>query len=367
MENGITKKQSAVLQGVAIWMMVYHHLYSFAAEYHSLLPFMRADTVVRIAWFCKLCVGLFAFVSGYGMYYVMEKQTGKRFFGKLAAEYGSVLKRIAKLYGRLWLVILLYAGIIFGIMKLPFDFSQLWGNLTALNPTYNGAWWYVEQYAKMLLLLPLLDVFLARFERPEERKCKMKFFGALVFLGVAAIVVGRFWWPGLWNLVLAVKNGLRFSFLLIFIVGYMMARFALYQRADQVLRHAGGWMPVCASVVLVGIVIGLRVMLATDAAYAKLDFLFVPMLVYGLLTLLSHIPYLNVFFAWWGYHSTYIWLVHGLLYGWLYYFIKPHVRLDIWIYLSVLLASAAVSLLLRTVESLPKRWRGRIRKTGENK
>ena len=48
MENGITKRQSAILQGAAIWMMVYHHLYSFAVEYGSLLPFMRLYTVQRI-------------------------------------------------------------------------------------------------------------------------------------------------------------------------------------------------------------------------------------------------------------------------------------------------------------------------------
>ena len=54
MENGITKRQSAILQGAAIWMMVYHHLYSFAVEYGSLLPFMQVDTVQRIGWFCKL-------------------------------------------------------------------------------------------------------------------------------------------------------------------------------------------------------------------------------------------------------------------------------------------------------------------------
>lgn len=356
MENGITKKQSAVLQGVAIWMMVYHHLYSFAVEYDSLLPFLQANTASRIAWFCKLCVGIFAFISGYGMYYVMVRQPRERFFGRMAAEYRSVLGRVLKLYAKLWLVIFIYMGIIYGIMRLPFDPSQLLGNLTALNPTYNGAWWYVEQYAKMLLVLPFLDLLLTRFDQPGERKRKEIFFLVLALLGVVAVLAGRLWWPGLWNAVLAVKSGLRFSFLLIFVVGYLMARFALFQRADKVLRSRGGWLPVCVSVVLVGIVIVLRVTLATDAAYAKLDFLFAPMFVYGLLTLLSYIPSLCTFLAWWGHQSTYIWLVHGFLYGWLYYFIKPHVRLDIWIYLAVLLTSAVVSLLLRALGRLPGRW-----------
>jgi len=362
-ENGITKKQSAVLQGVAIWMMVYHHLYSFAVEYDSLLPFLQADAAQRIAWFCKLCVGIFAFVSGYGMYHVMDRQTRGRFFGRLLAEYRCALARILKLYGKLWTVLLIYMGIVFGILGLPFDPSQLPGNLTALNPTYNGAWWYVEQYAKMLLVLPFLDLLLTRFDQPEERRRKRVFYLTLALLGTGAVLVGRLWWPGLWNVILAVKSGLRLSFLLIFVVGYLAARFALYQRVDRALRRRGSWLPVCVAAVLVGIVIALRVMLATDAAYAKLDFLFAPLLAYGLVTLLSHIPPLCSFLAWWGHQSTYIWLVHGFLYGWLYFFIKPLVRLDIGVYLVVILASAAVSLLLRALGSLPGRWHGRRRKT----
>ncbi len=367
MENGITKKQSAVLQGVAIWMMIYHHLYSFAVEYGSLLPFLQAETVQRIAWFCKLCVGIFSFVSGYGMYCVMDRQPRERFWGRLAEEYRSVLARILKLYGKLWLVLLIYMLIIFGIMRLPFDASQLLGNITALDPTYNGTWWYVEQYAKMLLVLPFLDLFLTRFEQPEERKRKRAFFLLLALLGAAVLLAGRMWWPGLWNGVLAVKSGLRLSFLAIFVVGYLAARFALYQRVDKALRRRGRWLPVCVAVALVGIVIALRVALTTDVSYAKLDFLFVPMLAYGLLTLCSPISSLCTFFAWWGKQSTYIWLAHGFLQGWLYYFIRPHVRLDIWIYLAVLLASAGVSLLLQVPGILLGRWRGKNRITMEAK
>lgn len=354
MENGITKKQSAILQGVAIWMMVYHHLYSFAVEYGSLFPFLHVETVRKIAWFCKLCVGIFAFVSGYGMYYVMRKQTGEKFWGSLLTEYRCVLTRILKLYGKLWLVLAVYMGIYFGILRLPFAAEQLPGNLTALNPTYNGAWWYVEQYAKMLLVLPFLDLLLTHFKQPAERKRKRLFFLTLALLGLGAALVGRLWWPALWSLLMAVKSGLRISFLLIFAVGYLTARFALYQRMDRGLRRLGKWAPPCVSVELIGAVIGLRVGLATDAAYAKLDFLFTPFLIYGLLTLLACVPFLCSFLVWWGHQSTYIWLVHGFLYAWLYLLIRPHVRLDIWVYLAVLLASAAVSLLLKALEKLPQ-------------
>ncbi|MDE5952207.1 MAG: acyltransferase family protein, partial [Acetatifactor sp.] len=222
----MTKKQSAILQGVAIWMMVYHHLYSFVVEYESLLPFMQVDTVRRIAWFCKLCVGIFAFVSGYGMYYVMKGQNGERFGGRLLAEYRGALLRILKLYGRLWLVLAIYMGIFFGILRQPFMADQLLGNLTALDPTYNGAWWYVEQYAKILLVLPLLDLLLIHPPQPEERRKKWIFFLVLALVGAGAALVGRLWWPALWDLMLAAVKSMRISFLLIAVVGYLTARYA---------------------------------------------------------------------------------------------------------------------------------------------
>jgi len=354
-ENGITKKQSAVLQGVAILMMVYHHLFSFAVEYESLLPFIQVDTARRIAWFCKLCVGIFAFVSGYGMYYVMKRQDGERFGRRLLAEYRESLLRIVRLYGKLWLVLAIYMGIFFGLLKQPFMPEQFVGNLTALDPTYNGAWWYVEQYAKILLMLPLLDLLLTHFEQPGQRRVKWIFFLVLAVAGVGAMAVGLIWWPGLWELLLALLKSMRISFLLIAAVGYLTARYALYQRVDRCLRRLGGWAPVCVSVILLVFVVVLRVRLATDAAYAKVDFLLTPLLVYGLLTLLYYVEPLCTFLAWWGRQSTYIWLVHGFVFGFLYLVVKPIVQLDIGVYLAVLLASAAVAFPLRLLEKLPGR------------
>ncbi|MDE5951075.1 MAG: hypothetical protein K2H12_05810, partial [Acetatifactor sp.] len=108
-------------------------------------------------------------------------------------------------------------------------------------------------------------------------------------------------------------------------------------------------------VVLLALVAAVRVKLATDAAYAKIDFLLTPLLIYGLLTLLAHAGPLCAFLAWWGRQSTYIWLVHGFVFGFLYLVIRPLVRLDIWIYLVVLLVSAAVAVALNAVEKLPGR------------
>ena len=45
--------------------------------------------------------------------------------------------------------------------------------------------------------------------------------------------------------------------------------------------------------------------------------------------------------------------------------IRPHVRLDIWVYLAVLLASAAVSLLLQALTGIPGRFVRRQSRKGD--
>lgn len=368
MENGITKRQSAVLQGVAIWLMAYHHMFLQVTTYETVFPFLQPEVVLRIAWFCKICVGIYAFVSGYGLYYGMKKLPRERFFERLRAEYSYVLRRILRLYGKLWLVLLFYLGYAAGIRREAIIQGELWGNITAFNPSYNGAWWYVEQYAKMLLLLPLFDLFLTRFDGTAEKKKKGVFYALTFILVLAAVLIGWQETGEVWLWPAAVLDWFRPVFLAVFIVGYLMARFRAYERWDALWKK---WLgkrekpaALCLSVVLIGVVIAVRVALAPDPAYAKEDFVLTPFFVYGILGILSYGKPLENFFVWWGKYSAYIWLVHG-------FFAIPAftvVRLldapDLVAYLAVLAVSALAAIVLTEMEALPGRLRGRKKNCG---
>lgn len=213
----------------------------------------------------------------------------------------------------------------------------------------------------MLLVLPLLDLLFNRYEAATEKKKKWSFFLALAVLGLAAALTGLLWWRPLWELLLSAAKSMRISFLLVFAIGYLAARYALYQKADGWLRRRGSWLPVPVSAVLIAGVIALRVRLATDASYAEWDFVLTPFLVYGLLTLLAHVPPLCRFLAWWGRQSTYMWLTHVFFYEWLHQGISQLLRRDIWVYAAVLLASAGASLVLRGLGGLLQRVRKKRR------
>ena len=76
----LNKKTAGALHGIAILMMIYHHLFIggnalYVNEGKSILSVFdfinltgSGSAQLGFAWFCKLCVAIFAFTSGYAMY-----------------------------------------------------------------------------------------------------------------------------------------------------------------------------------------------------------------------------------------------------------------------------------------------------------
>ena len=78
-----TVKHSNMIKGIAIILMVFHHLFrtkQFSQGYTlSFWPF-SIGRVAQITTFFKICVPLFTFVSGYGLLYFYKKLINKKNF-----------------------------------------------------------------------------------------------------------------------------------------------------------------------------------------------------------------------------------------------------------------------------------------------
>ena len=100
-----------------------------------------------------------------------------------------------------------------------------------------------------------------------------------------------------------------------------------------------------------------RVLLSDDPAYAKLDFLIVPVFIFGVLTVLERLPRLSAVLRFFGGLSTYMWLVH--IFFWKDAF-RPLVMLtgvSTGIFLTLVALSAAAAAVLKAGENLAARWR----------
>ena len=313
MPSGLTKKHSTMVQGIAILLMLYHHFF-LNPEAVPGISYGNLSLTMHTAWFGKLCVGLFCFVSGYGMYHVCTRCNHRTLKTFLVEAFSTCLSRIGRLFIRLWAVILVVKGLTLFFQGSFFDQRELLLNMFAINLTYNGSWWFVRLYAVMLLVLPFLDLFFTSFTTRKETILKW-----LALISLSTLVAGLFCYGALHSpesryILFMVKSSLPPVFLLIFSIGYLFARFAIYERIDHRLCGLSNAITFAFSLFSLFLVITLRVILTREASFATLDFIFVPVFIYGLIPLLNHSRSLSAFLGFFGRISTYLWLTHVLIY-----------------------------------------------------
>lgn len=336
--RGITKEQSAMLQGVAILFMIYHHFFSEPEIYGGSLHFWNDAFVTRLAWFGKICVGLFAFVSGYGMSRVLDRYAGgvkgrreEQGIREIFGEFRTCISKAWRLVMKFWIVLSCFMAFYFLTGRRIFDLKEFLMNLFCIRTSYNGSFWYVEQYGKMLLLLPLIQVFLDGLrdgairrnsnapagEKSDEKKLYVKswmgLYGALAVFFLIAIVCGGSF-EGFRLRLLWLINCFRPAFFLVFLVGYGMARYRAYELAFQLFERFPKLLSGMSGMMLVGVVLALRIGLADSAAYAKLDFLFVPVFVLGMCLVMDLMPHIRKALGWLGSMSVWMWLIHLFIY-----------------------------------------------------
>lgn len=165
-----SKNDTAVVKGVAIVMMLFHHLFTSAeryAGYDIVFSPVSEGLTVEIASFFKICVAIFVFISGYGISASLSKIRLDDFDG-----YKRQLKhRYFSLMSTFWFIYIL--GLISAAIIMPsmlkvykgtfdvdfiifafFDFmgvSELFG-----TPTLIGTWWYMSLALLIIAVMPLL-------------------------------------------------------------------------------------------------------------------------------------------------------------------------------------------------------------------
>lgn len=89
-----TKEHTQIAKGVAILLMIAHHLFAFPERiyinsgYISMVSLFGYDIEFLIGIFGKLCVAMYLFLSGYGIYMIIQVK------GKLT--YKEIFERIKK-------------------------------------------------------------------------------------------------------------------------------------------------------------------------------------------------------------------------------------------------------------------------------
>lgn len=164
----LTKQDSQAIKGIAIWLMLIHHLFYSADTFRGMpVEFFILDTntAISIAQCAKICVPLFVFVTAYG----------------LTAKYNSVnqsrhmfeaetTKRYVNLMIPFWVVFLIMQIIcnVVGECTISQTYGEGYGAMLYIvidalglacgfqTPTLCVTWWYMSLATLLIFIVPIL-------------------------------------------------------------------------------------------------------------------------------------------------------------------------------------------------------------------
>ena len=294
-----TKEDTMIVKGVAIILMLIHHLFGFSdrihADYNSIGSFFGYEIEFLIAKFGKICVAMFIFLSAYGMYKSYSKNS--------VGINRLICNRIQSIYIRYWLVFSIFILIGFCFFNKEFQLNEFVDNLIGYKCTYNGEWWFLKVYLILIMIFPLV---VSLFE-----KNWLKDLAKIITLAVLI----RTLIPDFMKLEVMDKfsktifykelyNAMKW--LPCFLMGILFAKYNLFIKIkvwaieNKIDR------------------LSLYIMLCVITAYirhrnnntANYDYLLAPMFILSILEIIKRFHFENAF-RYLGKHSTNMWLVHS--------------------------------------------------------
>lgn len=332
---GFSLADTSICKGIAVLMMLFHHLFNDYPEYAGYTidysP-LTGDQVTVIAILCKLCVAVFVFITGYGL----AASFGKSFEDRNPTPQELArfsLRRWWRLMTNFWPIYLLAVAFGFlgrsaidvygpGIRSIAanamFDFLGLAKAFS--TPTLNPTWWYVS--------LAILLIFVAPFAMSAARK-----FGSLPLLITGVLGIALF----------AVGTDAVFLYAASYLLGIFCHENDILGSWDNWLSDMRGGRAIktAFSGALFLALLSLR---NSFDHYGVIDALLALLLCMFVMSCLRSVPVISHALSILGNHSSNMFFTHTLLYS--YYFLGFYYSLRFPI---AVLAALAVSTLLLSI------------------
>ena len=284
----ITKDKSKSLKFIAVILMVMLHTFAYPDRIKNVdfISIYKLNGQIPIEYylskFGEICVGIFLFLSGYGLYIQYKDECNMR----------KNFERILKLYINYWIVIAIFIpiGLFMGIYKL--NIKELVLTITALKPAYNGEWWFITLYIMFVLMYPLIIKIVN-----NNNKNKILFISFITnivgFIGTKLTYI-----LGYSNLILELITILLGGQFL-FILGIVVAKYSLFDKLS--IRINENRKMTIVVTLFTFIVINIPII----GEISKL--ILIPIFIFVLVNMIKEQSILSNL----GKHSTNIWLTHS--------------------------------------------------------
>lgn len=199
--ESISRNDTRVLKGIAVILMVIHHLFIIPERINSeifpnslLFSIFDSNLMTLFGRFGKICVSLFFFLSGFGLYRKFEKNSA----GENTFFCDGIILTLKKLYLSYWKVFIIFIPLAYFLIRtgtaycisdycyaryVDFRFQYILSDFIGWTHIYNGEWWFFRPYVICLLLAPLYLKFI------KNRRIYSEIFYLLVFYIISVFVL----------------------------------------------------------------------------------------------------------------------------------------------------------------------------------
>lgn len=276
-------------------MMLWLHLFSnleIVEKCRWLLLYLNDKPLVySITRIASSCVPIYIFLGGYGLACVWQQNSDHQM---------NVARRALALMVNFWLVCALFIplGCIFNPSRYPESMTVLLLNITGISNSYNGAWWFLLPYVILTLFSPRLIRFLMETNWRSNILTLILLLICHVMSYVATDNLHILHSSPLY-LIITILN---FLFMLFFFsVGVLFVKFNILEHLCKRLKPMGN---MCWFLLLL--------MLSIKMLLGNSSLINLPFVLFLIPLLLSvHLPRkLEKLLAFFGNHSTNMWLTH---------------------------------------------------------
>lgn len=329
MDTIISKNKSLSLKFIAAIFIVLTHIFPKVGQVDTLkyipLFYWNGYPIEQyIGSLSGICVGIFTFLSGYGLYISCNKNI----------KYKEIFKRINKLYINYWIIIAIFfpIGLYMGVYK--FEIKEFILNLLALRTSYNHPAWFLRLYVMLILIYPLLIKIVDKYNK------NIVIIVSFITNIIGMIITKLYYISGLNSIVIdliAILLGGQFLFLL----GIIVAKYSIFNKIKEKIGDSK--IKYYSMFVIITMFIITVIDISVIGEIAKL--ILIPIFIFTLSTIISE----DIFISRLGKHSTNIWLIHAFFYDYLFGDIVYAPKYSILIFLCLIILCLFASYIINLI------------------
>lgn len=319
----LTKDDTKIMKGVAIIMMLAYHLWAFPGRIaggmlNYCIVVWDKPLVRAIGEFGDLCVPLFFFLGGYGIYL------------KFSNKGADIISRIKKIYMSLWKVFLIFIPLGFVCFGNQIKYCQenVWNryadfsiykfllNFIGISCDYNSEWWFLWSYVCVILTFPIARIIINKHSLAVNVFMTVLFevFYSLTISIISTVDIlsalrGSFIYTMFWS---------RFTpYCALFYAGMAMAKDDGFRKLNEMLRN-NNVLSIGSDIIGIGTIFILKEWFITSSCAC----LYVILIIAFSLDLVSKTKIIKKVLSMIGNESTNMWLIHSFFCYYFYGIVK---------------------------------------------